>query len=52
MDWEQSVGLISDAIELPELIATIWGVWLIEDGHPVAYPYDTQQEASLSLLAC
>ena len=45
IDCEQSVGLISDAIELPELIATIRGVWIIEDGHPVTDPYDAQQEA-------
>jgi hypothetical protein len=45
MDWEQPVGLISDAIELRELIATIRGVWLIEDGHPVTDQYDAQQEA-------
>jgi hypothetical protein len=48
MDCEQSVGLISDAIELPELIATIRGVWIIEDGHPVTDPYEAQQEASFS----
>jgi hypothetical protein len=46
MDCEQSVGLISDTIELPELIATIRGVWIIKDGHPFTDPYDAQQEAS------
>jgi hypothetical protein len=40
--------LISDAIELRELIATIRGVWLIEYGHPVTESYDAQQEASFS----
>jgi hypothetical protein len=50
MGWEQPVGLISDAIDLQELIATIRGGWLIKDGNPVTDPYDAQQEASFSFF--
>jgi hypothetical protein len=32
IDFEQQVGSNYDAIELRELIATIRGAWLIEDG--------------------
>jgi hypothetical protein len=32
MDWEQPVGVISDTIELQELIANIRGGWIREEG--------------------
>jgi hypothetical protein len=47
----QPVGLNSDADGLRGLIATIRGVWLIEDGRPVTDPDDAQQEASFSFFS-
>jgi hypothetical protein len=46
----QPVGFNSDANALRGLNATIRGVWLKEDGHPVTGPYNAQQEASFSFF--
>jgi hypothetical protein len=43
--------LISDSDESLELIATIRGVWLIEDGRPITDPDNAQGEVSFSFCS-
>jgi hypothetical protein len=52
MVCEQSVGLISDAIKPPELFATIRGVWIIKDGHPIHIHMTHSKKSHSCILVC